>query len=130
MVSEYNIENFRIDCSTLLRTVALHMDNPHKFMTDDGRNSMELLRDYIKGLDDDDMKNFSAEEFMIWFNMRTGNDPKKMIYELWRTFKRRKMGQLNCWTMDWSPENCVLDRLFPHEIFAGKLFSRKRRRRT
>lgn len=120
MVSEYNIENFRIDCSTLLRTMALHLGNPHE---------VELLRDYIKGLDDD-MKNFSAEEFMIWFNMRTGNDPKKMIYELWRTFKRRKMGQLNCWTMDWSPENCVLDRLFPHEIFAGKLFSGKRRRRT
>ncbi len=118
--SEYEHPDPETDLSKIIRTLDNYSTMTKDYVRKKDRieGSIQLLRDYIIGLDDD-MKNFSAEEFMILFNMKTGNDPKKMIYELWRTFKRKKMGQLNYWTMDWSPENCVLNRLFPYDKFVG-----------
>ena len=119
--SEYpEYENPESYCSMLLRTLlGIYLTTTTDFVRDkDGMEDIQLLRDYIERLDDD-LKDFSAEEFMIWFSLKTGKDPKEMIRELWRTLRRRKMGQQNYWTMGWSPENCILNQIFPYDKFVG-----------
>lgn len=118
--NEYEYPYPETDLSKIIRTLDnyLTMTKDYVRKKDGIEGSIRLLADYLYGLDDD-LKNFSAEEFLIWFNLKTGKDPNEMIRELWRTFRRREMGQQNYWTMSWSPENCVLNRLFPYDKFVG-----------
>ena len=85
-----------------------------------------ILHSNLSAIDDSvKADNFNPEAFLMEIDMATGGNSRKSVENMWKIFEKRRIGILNNWTMGWSPENCILNRFFPYEKFAG---NRGRRR--